>query len=311
MEKYLTKYKIKKPNFFIIGAPKCGTTSLSEYLRTHPDIYFSNPKEPHYFNKDMLNEHKNHFTEKKYLKKCFTDSTRYKAVGEGTAMYLFSKEAVPNILKFNPEAKFIIMIRNPIEMFFSFFSTLFIQLVENQKDPQRAWELQENRAKGKSIPLGRKHSELLQYGQICKLGEQIERLFENVPNKKNIIIIEFEEFKKNTKKCYEDVLVFLGLKTDNKNNFSIYNKGAQFKNIAIAKILHLMGQGLLGKTSQKMKKMLKIKHWCFSVKIARWNSKNIEFKQNKKFEEKLISYFRDDIKKLSEIIGKDLSHWTE
>jgi hypothetical protein len=36
----------RKPNFFIVGAPKCGTTALSEYLRSHPDVFFSSPKEP-------------------------------------------------------------------------------------------------------------------------------------------------------------------------------------------------------------------------------------------------------------------------
>ena len=42
-----------KPNFFIIGAPKCGTTALSEYLRSHPSVLISEPKEPHYFSTDI------------------------------------------------------------------------------------------------------------------------------------------------------------------------------------------------------------------------------------------------------------------
>ncbi|MGB3639413.1 MAG: sulfotransferase [Rivularia sp. (in: cyanobacteria)] len=44
-----------KPNFFIVGAPRCGTTALSEYLRSHPNIYVSQPKEPHYFAADLDN----------------------------------------------------------------------------------------------------------------------------------------------------------------------------------------------------------------------------------------------------------------
>ena len=44
-----------KPNFFIIGAPKCGTTSLHNYLKSHSQITMSNPKEPHYFSKDIKN----------------------------------------------------------------------------------------------------------------------------------------------------------------------------------------------------------------------------------------------------------------
>ena len=42
----------KKPSFFIIGAPKCGTTSLADWLRDHNNIFMSDPKEPHFFNTD-------------------------------------------------------------------------------------------------------------------------------------------------------------------------------------------------------------------------------------------------------------------
>lgn len=46
---------MKNPNFFIIGAPKCGTTALSEYLREHPQVFFSDPKELSFFNEDFTN----------------------------------------------------------------------------------------------------------------------------------------------------------------------------------------------------------------------------------------------------------------
>ncbi|MEE9518630.1 MAG: sulfotransferase, partial [bacterium] len=42
-----------KPNFFIVGAPKCGTTSMTEYLKQHPDIFIPEEKEPHYFGSDL------------------------------------------------------------------------------------------------------------------------------------------------------------------------------------------------------------------------------------------------------------------
>ncbi len=48
---------MKKPNFFIVGAPKCGTTALAAYLKEHPQVFFSDPKEPHYFNDDFANRH--------------------------------------------------------------------------------------------------------------------------------------------------------------------------------------------------------------------------------------------------------------
>lgn len=142
---------IKKPNFFIIGAPKCGTTAMARYLGEHPDVFFSSPKEIHYFNTDFLNKRKK-ITEKVYLEKFFKGSENFKAVGEGSVWYLYSEEAVPNILKFNPKARFIVMVRNPISMFHSRFHQSLINSWENVKTPMEAWNLQWERKKSKSIP---------------------------------------------------------------------------------------------------------------------------------------------------------------
>lgn len=51
---HLMQQYARKPNFFIIGAPKCGTTSLAHYLGEHPDIFMSYPKEPFYFCPDVI-----------------------------------------------------------------------------------------------------------------------------------------------------------------------------------------------------------------------------------------------------------------
>src|SRR6185312_16840962 len=100
------------PNFFIIGAPKCGTTALSEYLRRHPNIGFSEQKEPHYFNDDFSSRHIYSLDE--YMK-CFASNSADKvAIGEASVFYLSSRSAVRNILQHMPDAKFIVMLRDPV-----------------------------------------------------------------------------------------------------------------------------------------------------------------------------------------------------
>lgn len=95
-----------KPNFFIIGAPKCGTTALCEYLRAHPRIGMSIPKEPHYFCTDCTTRFRTIYTQQEYLR-CFDHVQDGCAVaGEGSVWYLFSEAAVVNILRFAPDAKF-------------------------------------------------------------------------------------------------------------------------------------------------------------------------------------------------------------
>ncbi len=139
-----------KPNFFIIGAPKSGTTALSEYLRAHPQVFFSEPKEVQYFAEDF----KGRFitTEKDYLK-LFRESNPHKhlAIGEGSAIYLFSDVAVPKILEFQPDAKFIVMLRNPVNLVQSFHLEMLDGGLENIVSFVADWNLENQRRLGKHI----------------------------------------------------------------------------------------------------------------------------------------------------------------
>ena len=83
------------PNFFIVGGPKCGTTAMVEYLRTHPDVFISEPKEPNYLADDMPGM-KYVDTEEEYLN-LFKKAGSNKVIGDASIFYMFSKEAIKNI----------------------------------------------------------------------------------------------------------------------------------------------------------------------------------------------------------------------
>ncbi len=134
---------MKFPNFFIIGAPKAGTTALSEYLRGHPQVFFSEPKEPHFFNDDFSARHT--YDMDTYLSYFKDADEEYKAIGEGSVFYLSSKNAVPNILKKNPNAKFIVMLRNPVSMAQSWHAQAIHSFGETVLDFDKAWHLQDKR----------------------------------------------------------------------------------------------------------------------------------------------------------------------
>jgi hypothetical protein len=104
------------PNLFIIGASKCATTSLWQILGRHPEIYFSDVKEPSYFVQPNVEE-----KSEAYLS-LFQQAENQKYVGEASPIYsettLFP-EAAKRISEFNPEAKLIYSVRHPIERLFS------------------------------------------------------------------------------------------------------------------------------------------------------------------------------------------------
>src|SRR5258708_5345567 len=132
------------PNFFIIGAPKCGTTALCKYLRENPRIFISTPKEPKYFDFDLSYPVK--MNREAYLALFSKADPRFQsAIGEASTSYLFSTRAVPEILKFNPGAKFIVMLRNPVELVQGWHNQCIIAGQEDILDFEEAWRAESER----------------------------------------------------------------------------------------------------------------------------------------------------------------------
>ncbi|WP_456426841.1 sulfotransferase family protein [Desulfurobacterium sp.] len=283
------------PNFFIIGAPKCGTTALSEYLRQHPQVFFSNPKEPHFFNDDFSARHTYDF--ETYLSYFKAAEPYHKAIGEGSVFYLFSRAAVPNILKVIPEAKFIVMLRNPVDLAYSWHSQAVFSFGEDVLDFERAWSLQEERKRGKHIPEYNIVREALYYGDLAKLGEQVERLLRIVP-KNRVHFIIFDDFKKNTREEYLKVIDFLNLDHWEPASYEIINRNKKIKSIK----MHFMIEKV-----RILKRKLGIRmNLGLGTKIQQFNK--VESQRpplSSQMKERLKGYFRDDVEKLSNILGRD------
>src|SRR5262249_53369576 len=109
---------MNKPNFFIVGAPRCATTSMYTYLKQHPQIHLSLLKEPLFFATDLTIQPLAVTDEASYLG-LFADAGDARRIGEGSVFYLLSKRAAEEIKRFSPRAKIIIMLRNPIDMMHS------------------------------------------------------------------------------------------------------------------------------------------------------------------------------------------------
>src|SRR5687767_14301335 len=115
------------PNFFIIGAPKCGTTSLYEYVRQHPDVYMSPLKEPVYWAfdpdgpRDPDRLRKFRVTTREEYERLFEGATGQRILGEASPVYLASERAARAIRENIPHAKMVVLFRDPAEATFSAF----------------------------------------------------------------------------------------------------------------------------------------------------------------------------------------------
>ena len=141
-----------KPNFFIVGGPKCGTSSLFEYLEEHPEVCMSFPKEPHYFLSDLPNYRQAKTLEQYINMFDFKNYNNPKIIGEGSTWYLFSEAAIKNIIEYNPDSRIIVMIRNPLQVVVSLYWQFVYGHEENAKSFHDAWVLQDKRKQGQEIP---------------------------------------------------------------------------------------------------------------------------------------------------------------
>jgi hypothetical protein len=298
-----------RPDFFIIGAPKCGTTALSEYLRQHSRIGFSQPKEPIYFSTDFPKV-RNFTEEADYLERCFGHcrDQGYQAIGEGSTSYFFSVEAIPNILKFAPEARFIAMLRNPLEMIPALHAQKLLSLEEDERDFARAWGLQAERAAGRSLPKFCQQPELLQYRNLGKLGAHVQRIMDQVPEGRLKLIL-FDDFAKDARRVYEEVLEFLGVPDDGRAEFPRINESKKYQVQALYELGHRPPAGLM-RVISAAKNLLGIERLNIMPRLLEWNVRRSQRKPlSPKLRAELLAEFAEDIGLLERLLGRDLAHW--
>lgn len=297
-----------RPNLFIVGAPKSGTTALYEYLRTHPNIFLSNVKEPHFFATD-LGSYPFIKTPDAYAE-LFTESTeRHLRVGEASVYYLRSAVAISNIREFNPDAKIIAMFRNPVDMVYSLHSQLLYVSEETVDDFETAWRLQDRRNRGMDLPRGSRGSFLLQYAEVGRFGTQAERLLSTFP-RAQVKLILYDDFAASPGSVYDEVIDFLEIPHDNRTKFPRINDNKRARVAWLRDFLRKPPPPLRDtyrsvKRTVGGKRMDAIK----SGIVARNTVKGRRPPLSPEFRAELVETFRDEVALLSRLLGRDLSHW--
>ena len=219
---------MKNPNLFIVGAPKSGTTFLYHYLKQHPDIYFPDFKEPHFFGSDLIRRNGAYNLSLKEYQNLF--KTDKKIIGEASTLYIFSKNAAKEIYNFNPNAKIIIMLRNLVDLVHSLHSQFVFSGDEVIEDFSQALELENSRLSGDKIPHQTTVVNKLFYSSnILSLPESIQS-FINYFGRENVKFIYLDDIRKSPDKVYSETLEFLNVNSSfNVSNFKVINKNKTYK----------------------------------------------------------------------------------
>ncbi|MGR6034291.1 MAG: sulfotransferase domain-containing protein [Candidatus Nitrosoglobus sp.] len=298
-----------KPNFFIVGAPKAGTTAMSEYLRTHPNVYMSDPKEPNFFSQDVtISAHAGNMIE--YLALFNSASPEHLRVGEASTTYLFSKKAPSAIWHFNSEAKIIVMLRRPVDLVYAWHGQLIISGVESITDFENAWFLQKARSQGQQIPPSCVSPELLCYKRIGQLGSHVKALLEIFP-RDQVHLILFDDFIANTSYEYQRLIHFLDLPMDSRLEFPRINESRRYKRVWLGQFPRRI-RGYIARPLNKLRKQTGFKGTGLLRLIDRFNVKvEQRLPMRSEFRQYLQEQFHDEVLLLQELLGQQLSSWLE
>ena len=298
---------MKKPNFIIMGFPKCGSTALHYYLDAHPEIYMPNQKELHYFTQpyiSKLNQGEGDLAAKEGQIKTthayfnlFKGVKGQKAIGETSPSYINYPDSFKNINKHLSNPKVIILIRDPVKRAYSNYLHLLREQRET-KNFSQSLELEDKRKEEGYSDFWYYKFNSFYYDKIIKAKEAFT----------DVLILTQEELNKNTKKTIATAYRFLEVDDDftpaNFNNK--YNKGGLYKKNTITNFVFRQG-----KIKSLIKKAFNITPWMKSIKnniISRYQYKPDPIDSD--LQNKLTKLFKKDVLKITEI-GVDTSLWDD
>lgn len=306
----------KKPDFFIVGAPKCGTTALDHYLAAHPDIFMAK-KEMHFFGKDL------HFgprfyrrDEEAYLAE-FAGRNGQTRAGEASVWYLFSRQAAAEIKAFNPTARIIIMLRNPADMLYSMYYAFCADGNEYLPTFKVALAAEPDRRMGLRISRQAYLAQGLVYREIACFTEQVRRYFEAFGRERVLVIIQ-DDFSADTPGVYRHTLDFLGVAADCPNvKFERINENVNGNQSVRSSVMRaVLSDPLVRGTAIALRAWLPRPIFRVVQNSGLWlesfNSVKSPLKRPPMPAELQLSLQREfapEIDRLSTLLGRDLTHW--
>ena len=301
----MEKFKI---DFFIVGAARCGTTTLYHHLKNVESIFLPEVKELNFFSnvesnnredylppKHGISYHTKIIKSKEVYQSLFSNATQSQLKGDISPSYMWDKETANRIFNHNPEAKIIISLRNPVDRAFSHYIMNYFTGVDNHKS-----FLESLNSKSKSTIWGACTS----YLEMGHYHEQIKPYYDLFPTE-NIKIIIYESWIGNIQKTTHELCNFLNIDyvMKNTNNDINTNKIVPLKNL---KILNAIRHSFLKRAIKSVFNQECIDKWKHTIFSTSKKPESLKPEIRKTL---LINY-SNEIEKLNELTKINFfNHW--
>jgi hypothetical protein len=285
---------LRLPNFFIVGAPKAGTTALYAYLDQHPQVYMSPLKEPCYFAPEQSQPNP-HSSWDGYLT-LYRSAREQTAIGEATACYLWSRTAAQSIAARIPHARIIISLRNPVDRAFSqYLERLTIGATRKSFREEIDASLRSSR--------DGKFDYLWPFLEVGRYHEQILRYFDAFP-RAQIHILFYEELVGAPVRVVADMFAFLGVDRGFLPDLTRrYNEPQVPRLLEVIYLLKQSGAWRYLRSLAPRPLGPRLRSLVFRSRGSlRMEPADREF---------LTDYYREDVCALASLIERDLTSWLE
>jgi hypothetical protein len=296
----------RKPDFFIVGAPKCGTTALHSALSKHPEVFLPNNKEPHFFGADLeIGDGWCIRNERKYLE-LFDECGGAERVGEASPWYLFSKNAAEEIRAFQPEARILILLRDPVDLIHSVHLQHLNTANEDIIDLAEALAAEPERSRGERIPLRAPFPSCLAYRSIARLSEQVSRYLE-VFDEGRVKVLLLDDMRNDEQAFLREVCRFLGVRDDVELEMDRRNPSRDLTSVDLMlKRMHYRTRVISG-LQRRLPKVAK----SFYRGAVRMLPAKRKVGISPALRAELSAELRGEVARLAELIGRDLSAWCQ
>ena len=294
----MTSARSPRVNLFIVGAPKCGTTAWYTYLQEHPDIFFPDIKEPHFFAPDLPKMQWTSSLER--YEELFDRAGSSPVRGEASVMYLYSDRAAEEIARYNPDARILIFLRDQVDFLSSLHNHYFFTFSENVESFEEAWRLSGQRAP-ETIP-EQTDPKLLDYRAIGRFHEQVRRYFDRFPARQ-IRVIPFDAWTVDPRGTYTQILEFLGLPDNGRTEFEQINEARSYKVKWIGKLIRhppwilQLGMRVVRKLSGR--NVLGLAERASKLVASRGNQSTV----SPELREEISDYFKEDNRRLAMLLS--------
>lgn len=295
---------MRGPDFFVVGAPKCGTSALTHYLNQHPEIFMPEGRDPTYFGSDLYRE--NQLTFPEYLL-FFKGASGAKRIGETSVWYLYSRRAAEEIREFDPESRIIVMIRNPVDKMYSHHSQLLYSGNEDIADFEAALEAEPYRKKGLRIPATNHRPEGLLYRETARFSVQVERYVEAF-GWERLHVVLYDDFERDVLGTYRRALEFLGVRPDFEPKPRIVNPNKRTRSKTLRNLLQEPPETVRALVKSTLPGAVR---YMLKETARRFNTRyEPRPPMDQNLRRRLQVEFAPEVEHLGELLGRDLSHWS-